>query len=118
MAARFIRFFSTPEDMTSGTVMAMSSLAEGVIDSIDVQHYLLLNDIGVEELGDDQYVCRDDDGLRIAYREVVLRPPLSDQQIAQLGHIGVESVDGYRKNAFAVDCRVSGDIYGDIIAAS
>lgn len=118
MASRYMRFFEAPAAMGEGTIFAMSMSATEALDKYEFYEYCVKEGITVSALDPDEFVCRDDSGCRMSSREVLLRPPLSDEQVQALGDLAAHRlVDGRHNNVVVVDCRANPEKkYSPVIA--
>lgn len=119
MATSYMRFFEAPSAMGEGTVFTMSASVTEVIDDSSVRSFLDENGLSIEEIDHQHRICRDAEGNSMSWREVVLRPPLSDDQVLQLGRLTAKASDCGHDFAYVVDCRENPEeLYGEIIAGA
>lgn len=116
MASSFMRFFNAPPEYEEGTIFTMSASVTDVIDVSAVRDFLQAETISIHELTRDQHICRDEDGNLMSWREVVLRPPLSNKQVKLFGSIVLDVVDTGHNLAYVIDCREHPEaLYKDVI---
>lgn len=118
MASRFMRFFNAPEGSGEGTIFTMSMSATEAVDRYEFHEYCVQQGVTITELDPDDYVCRDESGCRMSFKEVLLQPPLTDDQVLALGRLTAHHlVDGGNNSVFAVDCRADpANKYAPVIA--
>lgn len=92
MASVYLRFFDTPPSIEPGTILAMGLCAGKAPESLAVANYLRREGLVVEDLPEEDYVSKDDDGCRISEREVVIRPPLSQEQKTMIGSLATHAI--------------------------
>ncbi len=82
MAKAYCRFFSTE----TATFVAMATGTEAAFGGLAVQQFLKANHVVVELVDPElPQPITDADGLRIGYQQAILRPPLADAQLKEVG---------------------------------
>lgn len=119
MATSYMRVFNAPPSMGEGTVFTMSASVTEVVDDATVKSFMDENDLSVEEIARQDRICRDQEGHLMSWREVIIRPPLTDEQVQRLGRLTADASDCGHNFAYVVDCRTNPEeLYGDIIAGA
>lgn len=117
MAHVYIRFFQTPEDREPGTVMSMGYSAAKALGKPGVKSLLASEGIDVEILERYEFVRRDETGCSPSELEVILRPPLSRQQLARVGATVALAAGNRQDWVNVVDCTEEGaDLYYPYLA--
>lgn len=85
MSARYVRFFSSPEAFAEGTVVSYGFQAATDKITKTVNHILYGAGFKTIEILRDDYLLRDEEGLRLSDLEILVQPRMDTEQIRQLG---------------------------------